>query len=480
MNTMSHSLALLTDLYQLTMAYGYWRQGLATDGTESVFHLFFRRAPFKGHYAICAGLEHALDYLTGLHFTEDDLAYLSELRSPSGSLLFDAGFLDYLRAFRFTAAVDAIAEGEVVFPHEPLLRLQGNLVDCQLVETALLNVINFQTLVATKGARVAAAAGGDPVLEFGLRRAQGVDGALAASRAAYLGGCAATSNVLAGKRFGIPVRGTHAHAWVMVFGDEKEAFQAYAAAMPGNCTLLVDTYDTLRGVEHAIEVGLELRTRGHDLAGIRLDSGDLTALSIAARELLDNAGFQRTAIVASNDLDEAGIAALRAGGSRISIWGVGTRLVTSHDQPALGGVYKLAAIRRPGGNWQDRIKLSNDLIKVSNPGLQGVRRFEAAEGPITDVIYDTRLGCTALPDGQPLPDAPSRDLLVPVLRDGARVGPAGDLVAARQRAIEGCARFGVTAESLGGRLHPVILDRAVADRKASLVAHWRTTTGKES
>jgi nicotinate phosphoribosyltransferase len=476
---MTHSLALLTDLYQLTMAYGYWRQGLATDGTESVFHLFFRRAPFKGHYAICAGLESALDYLTGLRFTEDDLAYLAGLRSPSGSLLFDDGFLEYLRGFRFTAAVDAIAEGEVVFPHEPLMRLQGNLVDCQLVETALLNMVNFQTLVATKGARVAAAAGGDPVLEFGLRRAQGVDGALAASRAAYLGGCAATSNVLAGKQFGIPVRGTHAHAWVMVFGDELEAFRAYAAAMPGNCTLLVDTYDTLRGVEHAIEIGLELRSRGHDLAGIRLDSGDLTALSIAARAMLDEAGFHRTAIVASNDLDEAGIAALRAGGSRISIWGVGTRLVTSHDQPALGGVYKLAAIRRPGGPWQDRIKLSNDLIKVSNPGLQGVRRFEGPDGPITDVIYDTRLGCTALPDGQPLPDAPSRDLLVPVLRDGVRVAAPDALATARQRAITSCAHFGITGESLGGRPYPVVLDRTVADQKAALVAHWRTTSAQE-
>src|SRR4051812_41820501 len=249
--------ALLTDLYQLTMAYAYWRSGRAED--EAVFHLFFRKPPFGSGYSIACGLEPAIDYLLGFRFEADDLVYLAGLTGDDGQPLFDQGFLDYLRDLRLTVDVDAIPEGTAVFPHEPLVRVRGTILQGQLLETALLNQLNFDTLIATKAARVALAARGEPVLEFGLRRAQGVDGALAASRAAHVGGCAATSNVLAGKRFGIPVRGTHAHSWVMSFTGEEEAFAAYAEAMPNNCVFLVDTYDTLEGVRHAIAAGRRLR-----------------------------------------------------------------------------------------------------------------------------------------------------------------------------------------------------------------------------
>src|SRR5947207_3267000 len=272
-NVFNPSLALLTDLYQLTMAYGYWKSGMAER--EAVFHLAFRKPPFEGGYAIACGLSSAIDYVKKLQFGDGDLAYLAQQHGNDGKPLFDRAFTVYLRRLRFNLEIDAIPEGTVVFGNEPLVRVKGPLLQCQIVETALLNLINFQTLIATKSARICQAATGDPVLEFGLRRAQGIDGAISATRAAYVGGCAATSNVLAGKMFGIPVKGTHAHSWVMSFDDELESFHAYAQAMPNNAVFLVDTYNTLDGVRKAIEAGRALRSRGRELAGIRLDSGDL-------------------------------------------------------------------------------------------------------------------------------------------------------------------------------------------------------------
>ncbi len=294
--------------------------------------------------------------------------------------------------------VYAVPEGTVVFPQEPLLRVDGPVVPCMLLETALLAVVNFQTLVATKAARVCLAAQGDPVLEFGLRRAQGIDGGLAASRAAYVGGCAATSNTLAGRLYGIPVKGTHAHSWVMLHDSEEEAFMEYARALPANCVFLVDTYGTLDGVRHAIQAGRWLRERGHEMVGIRLDSGDLAWLSIRARALLDEAGFPGAAILASNELDEIIIQSLKEQGARIAVWGVGTRLVTGQDDGALGGVYKLGAVRAgPDAPWERRVKVSEQASKTTIPGLLEVRRFETAEGFLADVIYDALLG---------LPEAP--------------------------------------------------------------------------
>ena len=357
--------ALLTDLYQLTMAQGYWKSGKA--GQDAVFELFFRKPPFQCGFTIAAGLAPAIDFLGAFCFTDEDTGFLRTLQGNDGQPLFDGGFLDYLKNLRFACDVHAIPEGTVVFPQEPLLRIQGPILQCQLLETAMLNLINFQSLVATKAARVCLAAQGEPVLEFGLRRAQGVDGALAASRAAYIGGCEATSNVLAGKLYGIPVRGTHAHSWVMSFADEREAFRAYAAALPNNCIFLVDTYDSLEGVRHAVETGLWLREQGHEMIGIRLDSGDLAWLSVEARKILDEVGFPKAVIVASNALDEHIISSLKDQGAKINVWGVGTKLVTAYDQPALGGVYKLGAIRGQDGRWNYKVKLSEQTAKVSTP-----------------------------------------------------------------------------------------------------------------
>ncbi len=470
--------ALLTDLYQLTMAQGYWRSGRAGD--EAVFHLFFRTLPFRGGYAIAAGLASVVERVEAFRFEAEETDYLATLEGNDGQPLFETEFLAYLRSLRFEGDLDALPEGTVCFPHEPLLRMRGPIVAAQILETALLNVVNFQTLVATKAARVCQAARGEPVLEFGLRRAQGVDGALSASRAAYLGGCASTSNVLAGQQYGIPVKGTHAHSWVMLFESELEAFQAYARAMPNNCVFLVDTYDTLRGVERAIEVGRALREGGHELVGIRLDSGDLAALSIEARRMLDGAGFESASIVASNDLDEGAIEELKERGARIGVWGVGTKLATCYDQPALGGVYKLAAVRAAGEDWRDTVKLSEDPIKVSIPGIQQVRRYCSEGRLVGDAIHDERLGVEEPPEvadradpGRLLSipeDAVGEDLLVPIFRGGKRVYEPPPLEASRDRAREELERLPEACRRLADpELYPVGIERRLAARRQAMV-----------
>lgn len=477
-----HSLSLLTDLYQLTMANGYWRSGLGER--EAAFHLFYRRNPFQGGYALACGLHTAIEWLQALRFEEDDVAYLSNLRGNDGARLFDPGFLDFLRALRFSCDVDAVPEGTVVFPHEPLVRVRGPIIQCQLLETALLNVINFQTLIATKSVRICQAAQGEPVLEFGLRRAQGIDGSLAASRAAYVGGSAGTSNVLAGKLYGIPVKGTHAHSWVMLFDDEITSFRAYAEAMPNNCVFLVDTYDTIEGVKNAIEVGLELRARGHTLAGVRLDSGDLAHLSIQARALLDEAGFEDAAIVASNDLDEHLITSLKAQGATIGVWGVGTRLATAYDQPALGGVYKLTAVRGENGEWQPKIKLSEQAIKISNPGVLQVRRYLDGDENVADLLYDIERDTEAPSFMYDLRDSgrqrriPAhtsyRELLQPVFRRGELVYALPDLEEVRATATAELAKVNRrTRRFANPQYYPVGLEPSLYGLKRELVAHAR-------
>ena len=440
---------LLTDLYQLTMAYGYWKCGL--HEREAVFHLIFRKHPFRENYAVACGLASVIDFLQEWHFSEDDIAYLSTLQTSNGKILFPTDFLAYLKKLRFTCDIDAIAEGTVVFPNEPLLRVKGPLLQGQLIESTLLNLINFQTLVATKAARVCQAAKGDTVLEFGLRRAQGPDGALSASRAAYIGGCSATSNVLAGNLYDIPVRGTHAHSWVTAFPDEISAFKAYAEVMPHNCVLLVDTYDTINGIKNAIEVGKELRANGAELKGIRLDSGDLVSLSIKARAMLDEAGFTQTKIIASNSLDEYVITEMKQKGAQISIWGVGTNLVTAYDHPALDGVYKLSALRDENNQWQYKLKLSEQAVKISNPGIHQVRRFFSENSEVVDVMYDINLGISSSPEMVSL-DAPHRekrlttkdhfiDLLKPVFQQGQLIYPVESIHQLRERALQQVEQF---------------------------------------
>ena len=474
---------LLTDLYQLTMAYGYWKKQMLEY--EAIFHLSFRQQPFNGGYAITCGLSDAIDYLQHFEFRSDDLAYLAELKGPDGLPLFEPAFLDYLQTLHFACDIDAIPEGNVVFPHEPLLRVSGSLLQGQLFETALLNIFNFQTLIATKSARICLAARGSPVMEFGLRRAHGPDGALAASRAAYIGGCVGTSNVLAGKVFGIPVRGTHAHSWVMSFQTEYEAFQAYAEVMPGNCVFLVDTYDSIEGIRHAVEVGRRLRSIGKDLAGIRLDSGDLSYLSIVARGILDQAGFNATQIVASNDLDEHVIASLNEQGAMIDLWGVGTKLVTAFDQPALGGVYKLGAIRRENGPWQKKVKLSEQAVKVSNPGSLQVRRFENQKEYLADMIYDELDG---IPTERRIVDiadvtiqrkipgsAEYRDLLVPIFRRGNLVYERPSIHQMRGLVQSELGRFYTGVKRLlNPHIYPVGLELGLYENKSGLMQETRT------
>ena len=486
----SHSLALLTDLYQLTMAYGYWKSGLADR--EAVFNLFFRHNPFGGSFSIACGLESAVDYLSHFRFDAEDIAYLTEVQGTDGKPLFDRAFLDFLLTMEFSCRVDAIPEGTVVFPPEPLARVQGPLIQCQLIETALLNLMNFQTLVATKAARICLVTAGEPVLEFGLRRAQGIDGGLAASRAAYIGGCDATSNVLAGKLFGIPVRGTHAHSWVMVFDDDLEAFQTYAEAMPNNCIFLVDTYNTLEGVRKAAQVGKWLRSRGHEMIGIRLDSGNLAQLSIEARKILDETGFPEARIVGSSDLDEHLITQLKAQGTTIDVWGVGTKLVTAYDQPALGGVYKLTAVRSADGAWQDRIKLSEETVKVTNPDIPQVRRYHTNGTFLCDVMYgkeaDLIDGCTMVDMAdttkrqQIQAETSFSDLLAPVFRQGEIVYENPSLTQIRQRTQEQLASLPSDIKRLNNPgLYSVGLEESLYERKAELIrqAQWTAAESGE-
>ena len=477
-------LALLTDLYQLTMAYGYWKLGRAEQA--AVFHLFFRNPPFAGGYAIVAGLGPALDYLRSFRLEDSDITYLASLTGNDSQPLFEQGFLDYLAALQLNCDVDAMPEGTVAFGQEPLLRVRGPIIQCQLLETPLLNIINFQTLIATKATRICAAAGGESVLEFGLRRAQGIDGALSASRAAYIGGCAATSNVLAGKMYGIPVKGTHAHSWVMSFDSEMEAFERYAAVLSNNCVFLVDTYDTLDGVHRAVAVGRKLRETGHELVGVRLDSGDLAYLSMEARKILDEAGFPNAVIVASNDLDEHIIENLKAQGAQIAVWGVGTKLATAYDQPALGGVYKLGALRDSDGNWQPKLKLSEQAMKTSIPGTLQVRRYQGDDGPIGDMIYDETRGIDArelIVDAadptrrkQLASDSLAVDLLVPAMRNGRLVIDSAGLDVIRERVQQQLVRIHPTIRRfINPHEYPVGLDIGLHELRDEMIQQSRQT-----
>lgn len=476
------SLSLLTDFYQLTMAYGYWKAGLKER--EAVFQLFFRRSPFRGGFTVAAGLEAAIHFIQSLRFDASDIDYLKTIQGEDGKPFFEIAFLDYLSTLKFTGQIDAVPEGTVVFPHEPLVRVQAPLIEAQLLESPLLNLINFPTLIATKAARISLAAGGDPVIEFGMRRAQGIDGAVTASRAAYIGGCDSTSNVLAGKLFGIPVKGTHAHSWIMVFDDELEAFQTYAKVLPNNAVFLVDTYDTIEGVKKAIEVGKWLQEQGKKLAGIRLDSGDLADLSIRSRALLDQAGFPDALIVASNELDETIISELKRQGAEINVWGVGTNLVTARDQPALDGVYKLSAIRERGGEWKYKLKLSEQMVKVSNPGVLQVRRFASGSENVADVIYDVHMPwgeeCAIVDplDATHVRKVPKHlvgsDLLVPIFRNGQCLYACPTLQEIRQRVQSQLSSFPIGIKRfLNPHVYVVGMEKRLFDLKVKLIGQMR-------
>ena len=369
------NLTLLTDLYELTMMQGYFEKH---ENSIVVFDVFFRNNPCTSGFSVAAGLEQVIEYIKNLHFSYEDVDYLRSLH------MFSEEFLQYLSGYHFSGSIYAIPEGSVVFPREPLVKVIAPIMEAQLVETAILNIINHQSLIATKASRIVYAAGRGGVMEFGLRRAQGPDAGLYGSRAAMIAGCVGTSNVLAGQLFDVPVMGTHAHSWIMSFPDEYTAFKAYADLYPEGCILLADTYDTLKsGVPNAIRVFNEMKARG-DMPhkyGIRLDSGDLAYLSKKARKMLDKAGFEDAVICASNDLDEYLIHDLNNQGAKIDSWGVGTHLITSKDCPSFGGVYKLAAIQNEAGEFIPKIKLSENTEKITNPGNKTVYR-----------IYDNETG----------------------------------------------------------------------------------------
>lgn len=421
------NLTLLTDLYELTMMQGYYK---SNNQDIVVFDAFYRNNPCGGGYAICAGLEQIIDYIKNLHFSEEDITYLRSLK------IFDEDFLNYLRTFRFSGDIYAIPEGSIIFPREPLLKVIAPIMEAQLIETAVLNILNHQSLIATKAARVCYAAKGDGVMEFGLRRAQGPDSGVYGARAAVIGGCKGTSNVLAGQLFDIPVLGTHAHSWIMSFPDEYTAFKTYADLYPSACILLVDTYDTLKsGIPNAIRVFQEMQSSGIPLTcyGIRMDSGDLAYLSKKARKMLDDAGFTDAVISASNDLDEYLIESLKLQGAKITSWGVGTNLITAKDNPAFGGVYKLAAVKASDGTFLPKIKLSENTEKVTNPGNKTVYRiYDKAAGKIradyiclAEETFDTSKDLILFDPNEPwkktkLPGGSytMRELLVPVFKNG--------------------------------------------------------------
>jgi len=427
----SRNLTLLTDLYELTMMQGYYKE----QASETVvFDMFYRKNPCDSGYSIAAGLQQVIEYIENLYFSPEDISYLR------GLAIFEESFLEYLSTFRFSGDIYAIPEGTVVFPSEPLLKVIAPIMEAQLIETAILTIINHQSLIATKASRVVYAAKGDGIMEFGLRRAQGPDAGIYGARAAMIGGCVGTSNVLAGKLFDVPVKGTHAHSWIMSFPDEYTAFKNYVKLYPNSCCLLVDTYDTLKsGVPNAIRVFTEMRKAGVSLQnyGIRLDSGDLAYISKRARRLLDAAGFEDAFISASSDLDEHLILSLKAQGCKITSWGVGTNMITSKDCPAFGGVYKLAAIKKDGDNtFIPKIKLSENTDKITNPGNKTIYRIYNKEHnkikadliSLADEVFDPKQDMiifdplatwkkTKLRGGT----YTLRELLVPIFKNGTRV-----------------------------------------------------------
>ena len=480
---MAFDFAMYTDLYQLTMAQGYW---LADKGDEQAcFHMHFRENPFQGGYTVACGMDQLSEMIETFSFSEEDCAYLGSLEAPAGGPLFRPEFLSWLSNLHLSIDIDAVHEGTIVFPNDPLVRVTGPIMECQLVETALLNCVNFESLIATKAARVCVAAK-TPVAEFGLRRAQGLGG-LWASRAAIVGGCASTSNVLAGKRYRIPVSGTHAHSWVMAFDSELEAFRAYARLFPNNCVLLIDTYDVEQGLEHAITVGLEMKERGEKLLGVRIDSGDLAWLAKYCRRRLDEAGLPGTGVVLSNDLDEYAINSIREQGAQVASWGVGTKLASAFDQPTLGGVYKLSATRKTAGEpWTDHVKVTESVSKLTFPGVLDIRRYYNANGTIAgDMVFDVNHpvndeGRIIDPSDElrqkKLGGLSSETLLKPLARAGEVVlePEFRDALAARDRTQAGLALLDESQKRmLNPHSYPVGLEAGLFERRFALARKLR-------
>ncbi len=469
--------ALFTDYYELTMAQGYWKHGM---DAKAVFDMFFRRQPFKGGYSVFAGLDPLIDSLEGFSFSSEDLAWLES------QACFEPAFLRFLENFKFSGDIYAIEEGELVFPQEPLLRVHANLIEAQIVEGLILNMLNFQSLIATKSARVSMAARGKKLMEFGLRRAQGQNGAMAASRASFIGGAAGTSNALAARQLGIPAMGTMAHSWVMAFDSELEAFNAYADLYPSNTTLLIDTYDTLEsGLPNAIAAGKRLAARGCNF-GVRLDSGDIDYLSRKVRSALDKAGLEKAFIVVSNELDEYIVERLVSEGAPVDVWGVGTHLVTGGEESAFTGVYKLAAVER-NGSYQSVMKLSDNPEKATNPGIKELYRFFDSSGA---AIADYMALEEEVPEkGKPIilyhpsldmrrfrlnPEGDIKKLLGKVMEGGKRIASAKSMNDIQNKRIESAKAFDHTyLRFLNPHIYKVSISQGLRDMKADFVERFR-------
>lgn len=366
------NLTLLTDFYQLTMMNGYLSEGKQDE--IMIFDMFFRKNPNNGGYTIICGINEVIDYIENLQFSDDDISYLKNLET------FSDEFLEYLKNFKFTGEIYAVEEGTILFPNEPIIRVKARAMEAQFIETTILSIINFQSLIATKASRICYAAGNDGVMEFGLRRAQGPEAGLYGAKAAFVGGCIGTSNVLAGKAFDIPALGTMAHSWIQSFPTELDAFRAYAKVYPNKTNLLLDTYDTIgSGLENALIVFKELRSKGYEPLGVRIDSGDLEFLSKEIRKRLDEEGFENVKITASNDLDENTISSLKQQNAKIDSWGIGTKMITSFDWAALGGVYKLSGVIDKNSTVLPKIKISEDASKINNPGYKNIYRIYSKE-----------------------------------------------------------------------------------------------------
>ena len=485
--TKPSDVSLNTDLYELTMAQGFWESGLV-DG-EACFNAFFRENPFDGGYAVACGMGQIADLVENFVFEDDDIEYLAGIQAPGGGAMFKPGFLEYLRNHHLDLTIHVVPEGDVVFPREPMVRVMGPVIDCQLIETALLNLVNFQTLVATKTSRVVKAAEGHPVSDFGLRRAQGPDGGLAVARASYIAGASSTSNVLAGKIYGIPVFGTHAHSWVMAFPSELDAFRAFAKSSPKNCVLLLDTYDVHQGIKNAITVAKEMEKDGERLAAIRIDSGDLAKLSKETRAAFDAAGLGYVKISVSNDLDEYTIQSLFSQGAPIDSFGVGTKLATCDPQPSLGGVYKLSAVRASSSDpWSPVIKLSEMAYKRTVPGVQHIRRFYDTSGcPVGDMLVDDSV--SAGPSNTMLDildtyasydlEGEPQELLQCVVEHGHRVGEQESIMVARERCREAIMHLDpAIIRFLNPQIYPVGLELGLARLRHDLANEERAASGR--
>lgn len=466
------NLALATDLYELTMAQGYWKSGVAEN--EAVFNMFFRKNPFEGGFVIAAGISFLVDFIENFKFDDTDIDYLKSLKGNDGKPLFDVEFLNYLKNQRFDGDIESVPDGTLVFPNEPVLRVKGKILQAQILETAILNIINFHSLIATKAARVCLAAKGDAVIEFGMRRAHSIGGAIGASWAAYIGGCEATSNVLASKLFGIPVRGTHAHSWVQFFDTEYDAFMNYAKGAPNNGIFLVDTYDTKSGVYNAIQAGKFLVQNGYKFFGIRIDSGDLEKLSKEARKILDENGFKDTKIIASGDLDEWIIEELKSKNAPIDIWGVGTKLVTGYNEPFLTGVYKLSMVKNETGEWIPKMKLSEENAKTSTPGILQIRRYFDGKYYSGDIIYDVTLGIEdklqkwRADESTRLnyDDFKKHDLLIPIIQRGEKVYSPPTIIEIREKVKSELSKLKPEFKTLRcEKTYPVSLERKLLEMK---------------